>query len=235
MKKINIKGVIVPDDIAWIYDLFGIEATNPKRVNAQLDEANGEDIEVSINSPGGDVFSGSEIYTTLKDYSGTITTKIVGIAASAASVVAMASDKTMMSPTAQMMIHNAATIAGGDHRAMAHTSEVLKTVDKSITNAYRIKSGLEEKELLDLMGQETWFTAQHAKEKGLIDAIMFEDDQVKLSASAALSPMLPQQVIDKVRNGLFVKEEPNNQNEEEEAPTQASILLKKLDLIAEEA
>ena len=84
MKSVNVKGTIVSNDDQWIYDWFGMDATSPKSVNDAIIEANGDDLEVEINSGGGDVFAGSEIYTTLKAYSGNVTTKIVGLAASAA-------------------------------------------------------------------------------------------------------------------------------------------------------
>lgn len=101
--KINIKGVIIPNDDKWIYDWFEMDSTCPREVENEVEKANGEDLEVIINSPGGDIFSGSEIYTLLKDYSGDAVVKIVGVAASAASIVAMAGKKVMMSPTAEMI------------------------------------------------------------------------------------------------------------------------------------
>lgn len=180
-----------------------MEATSPKKINDHLDQANGDDIEVIVNSGGGDVYSGSEIYTSLKDYKGTVTVKIVGIAASAASVISMAGDNVLISPTAQMMIHNASNISMGDHNNHQSSAEFLRNWDKSITNAYMLKSGMGQEELLALMDKETWFTAQQAKEKGLVDEIMFEDqNQPMLVASLGNTQMIPQQVIDKIRNKL---------------------------------
>jgi ATP-dependent Clp protease protease subunit len=91
--KIPIKGIIVANDEKWIYELFGYEVTTPKDVDQLLNEVDNEDLEVLINSPGGDVYSGSEIYTILKDHANNVDVKIVGVAASAASVVAMAGEK----------------------------------------------------------------------------------------------------------------------------------------------
>ena len=200
-KKINIKGPIVSDSDAWIYDYFKIEATCPKHVHDAIEKANGEDLEVIINSGGGSVFPASEIYTVLRDYAGNVIVKIVGLAASAASVVAMAGTKVLMSPTAQMMIHNVTTYAEGDYRDMEHTAEILKNANDTIANAYRLKSGKTQEELLALMDNETWMTAQKAKELGLIDEIMFEDD-VQLVASVGYSGLLPPEVINTVRNKL---------------------------------
>jgi ATP-dependent Clp protease protease subunit len=198
--KVNIKGPIVSDNDAWIYEWLDIKATCPKIVNDAIDKANGEDLEVIINSGGGSVFAASEIYTALKSYMGNVTVKIVGMAASAASVIAMAGKKVMMTPTGQMMIHNVTTYAEGDYRDMEHTADILKTANDTIANAYRLKSGKTQEELLALMDDETWMDAKKAKELGLIDEIMFED--VQLAASAGYSGLLPPEVINTVRNKL---------------------------------
>jgi ATP-dependent protease ClpP protease subunit len=202
-RRIDVKGVIVANDDQWIYDWFGIESTSPAQVMQAIEEANGDDLEVYINSPGGDVYTGSEIYTALKEYRGNVTVKITGIAASAASIIAMAGKKVMISPTAQIMIHNVSSVSIGDYRAHAHESDVLKNWNKSIANAYRLKSGLSESELLKLMNQETWLTAQEALDKGFVDEIMFDEEgTLRLAASAQV---LPRQVIDKIRNELLKK------------------------------
>ena len=211
--KVNIKGPIVSNSEAWIYEWFGIEATSPNSVNKVLEKANGEDIEVEINSGGGSVFAGSEIYTALKSYSGNVTVKIVGLAASAASVIAMAGNKVMMSPTAQIMIHNVSSRASGDYRDMEHTAEVLRNANDTIANAYRIKTGKTQEELLALMDKETWMTADKAKELGFVDEIMFENES-QFVASTDYSGMLPPEVINKIRN--TIKNPFNSQNEENE-------------------
>lgn len=200
-KKINIKGPIVSSSDAWIYEWFGIEVTSPNSVNKAIDEANGEELEVEINSGGGSVFAGSEIYTALRSYSGNVIVKIVGLAASAASVIAMAGKKIAMSPTAQMMIHNVSSRASGDYRDMEHTAEILKNANDTIANAYRIKSGMTQEDLLAMMDKETWMTAEKAKGYGLIDEVMFEDE-LTLVASTSYSGMLPPEVISKMRNKL---------------------------------
>ena len=214
MKKINIKGPIISSSEQWIYDWLEIEATSPKKVNDALSNIlNNEDVEVEINSGGGYVFEGSEIYTALKSYPGNVTVKVVGFAASAASVIAMAGNKVMMSPTAQMMIHNASSVVAGDYRDMNHESKVLKNVNQTISNAYRIKTGMEEEELLNMMDEETWLTPQQAKEKGFIDEIMFEND-MQFVASKASSPLLPQEVVNKLRNEIQDKQKVKNEQEE---------------------
>ena len=201
MPKINIKGVIVPNDDKRVYEYFEMDATSPADVISAIEAANGEPIEVEINSPGGDVFSGSEIYTALMGYAGGVTTKIVGVAASAASVIAMAGNPAMISPTAEIMIHNVSMYAGGDYRGHEHAAQMLRDYNDTIANAYMLKSGMEKGKLLELMNQETWLTPQQALEMGFVDEIMFTNTStVRLAASA--SGLLPQEVITKVRNAL---------------------------------
>lgn len=201
MPKINVKGPIIDNDDQWIYDWFGIDATSPKKVQDQLSNfKNNEDLEVEINSGGGSVFAGSEIYTILKDYKGNVTVKIVGLAASAASVIAMAGDKVLISPTGQLMIHNASGCFGGDYRDMEKGAEILKNVNATISNAYKIKTGLSSEELLEMMNKETWLTPQKALDNKFVDEIMFTDG-VKLVASIN-NGMLPREVINKMRDKL---------------------------------
>lgn len=214
--KINVKGPIIPNSDKWIYDLFEMEATCPKDITNLLDEAPREIADVMINSGGGDVHSASEIYTALRSHQGGVKTNIMGIAASAASVIAMAGNKLAMSPTAEMMIHNSSTIALGDKNEMNKTFEMLDVTDRTIANAYRGKSGLSESKLLELMDKETWLTAEDAKEYGLIDEIMFENDNVaKVASASAVSNTIPQQVINKLRDDKALKNDEGQSDEDE--------------------
>lgn len=129
-------------------------------------------VTIWINSPGGDCIAASQIYTMLMDYKGDVTVKIDGIAASAASVIAMAGTKVLMAPTAMMMIHNPATIAFGDHVDMAKAIEMLDEVKESIINAYEIKTSLPRKQLSKMMDETTWMNAKKAEEFGFIDGIL---------------------------------------------------------------
>ncbi|RUT55184.1 serine dehydrogenase ase family protein [Clostridium botulinum] len=204
--KIEVKGTIVSNEDALVYKWFDMDCICPKDVNNLIKQCeNNEDLEVEINSGGGSVFAGSEIYTALKGYKGNVTIKIVGLAASAASVIAMAGNKILMSPTAQMMIHNASASVGGDYRDMEHSAGVLKNINTSIANAYKLKTGMDQEELLTLMDSETWLTPQQALEKQFIDEVMFENEEFKATASFS-NTLLPQEVINKVRNEL--KKEP---------------------------
>lgn len=201
MAKIKVRGTIIGNDMKWIYDWFEIENTSPKDIENQIEAAGDEDLEVEINSGGGDVYAGSEIYTRLKEQKKNVTTKIYGLAASAASVIAMAGNKVSISPAAQIMIHNVSGGAKGDYREMDHTSDVLKGWNKSIANPYMIKTGMSQEELLRLMNKETWLTAQDAVKYGFADEVMF-DDELKLTAVTGVG-IIPQEVINKMRNMLL--------------------------------
>ncbi|HSQ88092.1 head maturation protease, ClpP-related [Romboutsia sp.] len=173
---IEIKGDIIEDDSQWLYDWIGWTYTSAKNISSQLKQANGQPIKVKVNSPGGSVFAASEIYTELRNYPGDVKIEIVGLAASAASVISMAG-KSIMSPTAQIMVHNVSTGGvRGDYRVMEHTAEVLKNANDTIANAYMAKSGMSREKALELMNNETWLSAEKAKELGLIDEIMFEEN-----------------------------------------------------------
>ena len=153
---------------------WGDEIT-PQMFRDELESGEG-DVTVWINSPGGNVFAAAEIYTMLKDYKGSITVKIDAIAASAASVVAMAGDTVQMSPVAMLMIHDPSTVAMGNTKDMEKAIEVLTEVKESIINAYEIKTGLSRAKLSHLMDAETWMNANKAVELGFADDLLFKAD-----------------------------------------------------------
>ena len=129
-------------------------------------------VTVWLNSPGGDCIAASQIYTMLMDYKDDVTVKIDGIAASAASVIAMAGTRVLMAPTALMMIHNPMTGAYGNHTDMEKAIEMLDEVKESILNAYEIKTSLSRAKLSHLMDSETWMNANKAIELGFADDIL---------------------------------------------------------------
>lgn len=196
--RIGIKGTIIPSDEAWIYDWFGIENTNPKKVLSLLEQADGEDVDVDINSGGGDVFAGSEIYSALRSYQGKVNIHVVGLAASAASVIACAAHSDI-SPTGQVMVHNVRMTAGGDYHEMDHASEILQTANRSIAAAYMEKTGMSEKDALKLMDRESWMTAQDAVDCGLIDEIAQPKQETPLQLVAAACNVLPAGIIAKMQ------------------------------------
>lgn len=156
---------------------YGDEVT-PQLFKDELNAGNGN-ITVWINSPGGDVFAAAQIYNMLRDYKGSVTVKIDGIAASAASVIAMAGDKVCVSPVAMMMIHNPATMAMGEAKDMQKAITMLNEVKESILNAYEFKTGLTRARLSHMMDDETWFNAKKAVELGFADKILFDSDEDK--------------------------------------------------------
>lgn len=208
MIYVDVKGEVVSSGSEWIYSWYGIQAVSPSSIQKALNNANGQPITVRINSGGGDVFAGCEIYNMIKNHDGEVTIEIHGLCASIASVIAMAG-KCKMSPLAEIMIHNVSTKAQGDYRDMEHTAEVLKKANKTISNAYTIKTGMTDEQVQDLMDKETWFTADEALEKGLIDEIMYTNEKVdnsmvnllKNSASKMCNSVtLNNDIIEKFKN-----------------------------------
>lgn len=147
------------------------DEVTPALFKEELMEENG-DITVWINSPGGDCVAAAQIYNMLMDYPGNVTVKIDGIAASAASVIAMAGTKVLISPVGMLMIHNPATLAWGDSGEMQKAIEMLGSVKDSIINAYEIKTGLSRTKLSHMMDAETWMDAGKAVELGFADGIL---------------------------------------------------------------
>ncbi len=143
----------------------------PQLFKDELNSGTG-DITVWINSPGGDCVAAAQIYNMLTNYKGKVTVKIDGIAASAASVIAMAGDTVLVSPVSMLMIHNPATIAWGDHAQMQKAIDMLSEVKESIINAYVLKTGLSRPKLSHLMDAETWMDANKAVELGFADEII---------------------------------------------------------------
>ncbi len=147
----------------------------PKKFKTELNSTAG-DITVWLNSPGGDVFAASQIYTMLKEYEGKVTVKIDGIAASAASVIAMAGDEIVMSPVAMMMIHNPTAAIFGEASDFQNAIKMLSEVKESIINAYEQRTGLSRGKISNMMDAETWFSAQKAVELGFADKILYAPD-----------------------------------------------------------
>ncbi len=220
MVRLDIKGIIVRNDDGWIYDWFGYENTTPNDVNTAIAKANGETLDVYINSDGGDIFSGSEIYEALRTYAGDCKIHVVGLAASAASVIACARASDI-APTAMVMVHNVSGRADGDYHKMDKNSEVLQKANQTIAAAYMAKTGMTQAEALDMMDKETWLTAQDAVERGLIDSI--SKPVVQLTAHSS-NGMIPPEVLDTLRNKL---KRPPSESEE----TDKSIYQARLDLL----
>ncbi len=169
-------------------------------------------ITIWINSPGGDCVAAAQIYNMLMEYPGDVTVKIDGIAASAASVIAMAGTRVLMSPVSTMMIHNPLTVAIGDSEEMRKAIQMLDEYKESIINAYEIKTGLSRAKISHLMDAETWMNANKALELGFCDEIMF-----KSSAPPSSSPgnsisfsrrAVTNSLLDKVKSRIPKTEQP---------------------------
>ena len=217
MTKIPVKGTVVNNDDADIYNWLGYDYVSPQSVEDALNNANG-DVEVDINSGGGSVFAASEIYTMLKAHSGKVVVNVQGLAASAASVIAMAGDQVNMSPTSQMMIHKASTITEGNADDLSHDSKMMDTTDQSIVNAYEAKTGMKRDDILQMMSNETWMTAQDAVDKGFADSISVgEDQKTPQLVNAVNAPMLNSTAIHKIKT-LLAKARDAKPSDEAEKP-----------------
>ena len=158
----------------------------PQLFREELNAGSG-DITVWINSPGGDCVAAAQIYNMLMDYRGSVTVKIDGIAASAASVIAMAGTRVLVSPVSMLMIHNPATMAMGDAAEMQKAIAMLDEVKESIINAYEIKTGMSRTKLSHLMDAETWMDANKAVELGFADKIMQRSTETENTAAPTVS------------------------------------------------
>ena len=176
------------------------------------------DVVIYLNSPGGDCIAASQIYTMLMDYRGNVTIKIDGIAASAASVIAMAGTSVLMAPTSLMMIHNPMTAAFGSKDEMEKAIEMLEEVKESIINAYELRTGLSRARISHLMDSETWMNAKRAIELGFADG-MLTDEKVMAEMPAfefsdrAVEMALINKITAKTR-----KDTPVNKQEPEPEP-----------------
>lgn len=231
MVTIQMNGEVIPSDYADVYDYLGYDNINPKAIKQALNEANGLDVELEINSPGGYVDAGSEIYTALKEYSGKVIAKITGQACSAASWIALAADRVEMSPTAQMMIHRASTISIGNSDDLASDLNALNSLDKSFVDLYSQRTGLDAQEVYRLMCNTTWMNAKEAVDKGFADEIMFQNDKKPALVNADGSLSVKPDTINKIKNLLHSKSTENvvklqeNLNKENKSQLQSKLAI----------
>lgn len=173
--EIRIEGPIQMEESFWAW-LFDEEEQTAKGLREEIRKTDGKDITVWINSNGGECIAASVIYTALKEHKGKVTVKIDGSAISAASVIAMAGDEILMSPTSVMMIHNPLTCAEGEVKDMKKAIEVLTEVKETIINAYAAKTGKPREEISRLMDDETWMGAKKAVDLGFADGILWDQN-----------------------------------------------------------
>ena len=217
-RTLRIEGQIA--DETW----FGDEVT-PQVFKNDLHAGSG-DITLWINSPGGDVFAAAQIYNMLMDYKGDVHVVIDGLAASAASVIAMAGTTVSMSPVAMMMIHNPWTVAQGEAKDMQKVIEMLGEIKESIINAYELRTGLSRTKLSHLMDSESWFNAKKAVELGFADKILFDkqEEQEKDIESYSFSRNVAQQ-------DLLVKMQAKLEVQQPKKTIPINLLEKRLNLL----
>ena len=212
-RTLYLEGVIAQE--SW----FGDEVT-PAAFKDELMAGN-QPITVHINSIGGDCVAASQIYTMLMDYPAKVNVQIDGLAASAASVVAMAGRKVSMSPTALMMVHNPWTSASGDAADMQKAVALLDEVKESIINAYQIKTGMSREELSCLMDAEAWMNAKRAKELGFCDEVLYEDEAASEKMAFSYSGKAAElQLMNRIRASVVCDSPENAQPTE---PTEAPV------------
>ena len=221
-RTLFLNGTIAED--SWFDD-----DVTPKLFKDELLSGSG-DITVWINSPGGDCVAAAQIYNMLMDYKGNVTVKIDGIAASAASVIAMAGTKVLVSPVSMLMIHNPATVAFGDSAEMQKAIAMLDEVKESIINAYEIKTGMSRAKLSHLMDAETWMDAHTAVDMGFADEILMRPSDTPIENKAD-GPMLFSRAA--VTNSLLDKLAAKCRIQSKPVETERSVntLMERLDLI----
>lgn len=218
-----LNGTIAED--SWFDD-----DVTPQLFKDELLSGNG-DVTVWINSPGGDCVAAAQIYNMLVDYKGNVTVKIDGIAASAASVIAMAGTKVLMSPVSMLMIHNPMTIAYGSSEEMQRAISMLDEVKNSIINAYEIKTGISRTKLSHLMDSETWMDANKAVELGFADEVItrtmdMENMEVPQVSMLYSKTAVTNSLMDKLAEKCKTKQKVNN-----EQKIKADSLMERLNLM----
>lgn len=201
----------------------------PQLFKEELNQGNGN-ITVWINSPGGDCVAAAQIYNMLIDYKGDVTVKIDGIAASAASVIAMAGTKVLMSPVSMLMIHNPMTIAFGNKGEMEKAISMLDEVKESIINAYEIKTGMSRAKLSHLMDSETWMDAHKAVELGFADDILKRSDTIDIEVPQVSMMYSKAQVVNSLMDKIASKCKIENK-ETDNTHVKADSLMERLFLM----
>lgn len=203
-KKINIKGPIVSNDSAWLYNYFGWDAASPNTLAKGLEEAAGDEVIIEINSPGGVCVYGYEMYTAIMNYEGRVTVHVIS-AMSAATLLVCAADEALISDTGIFMIHNAQSMAEGDYRDMQMEADALREFNAGIINAYVRKTKKSREEIQALMDKNSYMSPQTAIEQGFVDGYMFGDPNKKEENTEGLAtnivaadiPIIPE---DKAKN-----------------------------------
>lgn len=192
--RINMNGIVASDDDVEVYEYFGYSAFSPKALRKALAEVSDEEeLILEINSPGGSVDAGSEIYTILRTTKVHTVAEVQSLAASAASYMIMGCDEVVISPAAQMMIHLPSCVTHGDRNDHLRSVGMLDATREAILNTYelRAKGKSDRAALRQMMKAETWLTAQRAVEVGLADRILGDDEQGSVRSALSAACGLP--------------------------------------------
>lgn len=233
MKTLNLHGPVIDSDDAWFYEIFDMENINAKDVSEFLEEANGEDIKLSIDSGGGSVYAGSTIYTALMNYSGKISAEVTGLCASIASVIMLSAEHIAVSPASTIMIHNVWSFSQGDYRDMAKQSDILKEMSSSIAKMYAKRMNISVEQAQLAMDKETYYSADQAVESGIADEKLFENVGTPLQLVASVEPVFSSEKIAKLKNFMMnqIKNESDNSQTVKIDSTQFDELTSRLDTL----
>lgn len=217
--QINVNGDIVSNDDKWIYDWLEWDSTCPNDIkNALATKPENEKLTVLVNSGGGSVMAGQEIYSLLSGRND-VEIKVQSLAGSAASVIAMA-NHCEISPVAMIMIHNVSMSgASGDYHDMQKNAEILRQMNTALASAYIAKTGKSQEEILKLMDRETWLTANQALEMGFVDGIIRDEKPLFMNNVCGM------RLTDEIRQKVLAEKAAKEKNE-----TEKNELLKDLDL-----
>lgn len=191
--RVTLNGYVAADEDLWVYDRFGYPAFGPSTIRQALENnPPGEDLIFEVNSYGGSVWAGAEIYSVLRSSETPTKAEIQSLAASAASYLVAGCNEVWISPVAQMMVHLPSTVTEGDRNAHRSSIHILDSIEESILNAYELKSNGKRSrdELSRMMHNETWLTAQDALDAGLVDGILYQD------------PVDPKSVVNAMGGGI---------------------------------
>lgn len=224
---INLTGPVMGDEQGWIYDWIGLNSIHPSKIHDVLNDED-DDVVINLSSGGGEVVAASEIYTALRQSDKHVVINVTGMAASAASVIAMAGDEINISPTAQIMIHQASIGIQGNKDDLEKISDLLDKTDKSIADAYVQRTGLPIEDVLKMMSDETFLTAKDAVDYHFADAIMFTEDSKPKVTNSINSGLLPDSVINKIGTMIVQSKKETSNNEDTghlDMKSKAAILL----------
>ncbi|WP_429971157.1 head maturation protease, ClpP-related [Fructilactobacillus sp. Tb1] len=214
MVQINLKGDVLDNFTAsFLTKYLGMDTISPQQVSDALDKCKPDDtLDINLSSPGGDVTAGSEIYTMLRQSNTPININVIGMAASSASLIAMAGDKVNISPTGQMMIHKCSTSFSGNSDDLNVVLSSMNKTDQSIAQAYQLKTGMSQADVLKMMSDTTFMTAQDAVDNGFADNIMFSEDKNKPLMTASINTIPSHEAIEKMMAMMKEKDNKSKSN-----------------------